>query len=70
MKKNKYNLVFLDNSELIIYADLAIEALYLGIAYKIESGEPYLVDSVFYEQGNKLYVTDKKTINQILIPVN
>lgn len=69
MKKNKYIVVFLDNSTLIIYASSPMQAMYLGSAHKIESGEPYLVDSVYHEQEKKFFVTNKSTINDILTHV-
>lgn len=66
MKKTKFIVVFLDNTELEIYASSAIQAMYLGSAKKIELGEVFTVDAVFNTETREFYSTNKNIIHTIL----
>lgn len=66
MKKRKFKVIFIDNSELVVHAFSEMEALYLGSAMKIIHGQSYLVDAILDVENNRFYVTDKSTIGLIL----
>jgi hypothetical protein len=62
MKKTKFTVVFMDGSELTIWASSAIQAMILGSAEKINLGEVWMVDSVSNTENRAFYTTDKSIL--------
>jgi hypothetical protein len=66
MKKQRYTVTFIEGNNLTIYADNPKQALFLASARKIESGQPYGVDSIFEESTKRFFVTKKENFQNLL----
>jgi hypothetical protein len=66
MKKTKFKVIFSDDTELILWAGSALQAMFLGASEKIGRGESYRVYAVVNAENRELFVVDKSALNNVL----